>query len=69
MNEYSQIIIDLHSIARALENSKKTEIFGRDLRNFADRLARVTKVYPLSPEEQHVYDYVRATNAMEIDDV
>ena len=69
MNEYSQIIIDLHSIARALENSKKTEIFGRDLRDFADRLARVTKVYALSAEEQRAYDYIRAVNGMEIDNV
>ena len=69
MNEYSQIIIDLHSIARALEASKKTELFGRDLRDFADRLARVTKVYALSAEEQRAYEYARATNAMEIEDV
>ena len=69
MNEYSQIIIDLHSIARALESSEKTELFGRNLRDFADRLARVTKVYALSAEEQQAYDYVRATNAMEINNV
>ena len=67
MNEYSQIIIDLHSIARALENDKKTELFGKDLRDFADRLARVTKVYSLTAEEQFVYDYARAVAGESID--
>jgi hypothetical protein len=67
MNEYSQIIIDLHSIARALENDKKTWVFGNDLRDFADRLARVTKVYTLTNEEQIAYDYARAMAGESID--
>ena len=69
MNEYSQIIINLHSIARALENDKKTWVFGNDLRDFADRLARVTKVYTMTEEEQFAYTYARATSGLEINDV
>jgi len=68
MNEYSQIVIDLHSIARALENSKKTAVLGSELRDLADRVARVTKVYTLTTEEQFAWDYARAT-AGETDNV
>ena len=66
--ETSDIIIKLHDIARELEKGKYW-LFGKDLRDLADRLARVSKHYDLSAEEQFAYNYVRATHGMEIDDV
>ena len=66
--ETSDIVIKLHDIARELEQGKYW-VFGNDLRNLADRLARVSKHYDLTAEEQFAYNYVKAINAMEIDDV
>ena len=66
--ETSNIIIKLHDLARELEKGKYW-LFGKDLRDLADRLARVSKHYDLSAEEQFAYNYVRATHGMEIDDV
>ena len=66
--ETSDIVIKLHDIARELEKGKYW-LFGKDLRDLADRLARVSKHYDLSAEEQFAYNYIRATHGMEIDDV
>ena len=66
--ETSDIVIKLHDIARELEQGKHW-VFGRDLRNLADRLARVSKHYDLTAEEQFAYNYAQAINGMEIKDV
>lgn len=66
--ETSDIVVKLHDIARELEKGKYF-LFGKDLRNLADRLARVSKHYDLPAEEQFAYNYVTATNAMGVDDV
>lgn len=66
--ETRDIVIKLHDIARELEKGK-FNLFGKDLRDLADRLARVSKHYDLSAEEQFAYNYIRAVNGMEIDDV
>jgi len=68
-DEISDVVIKLHDLARELEQNRKYELFGEDLRILADRLARVHKHYDLTAEEQFAYNYVRATNAMEIKDV
>lgn len=68
-DEINDLVIKLHDIARELEKSKKVELFGRDLRELADRLARVNKHYNLTAEEQLAYNYARATSGMEIDNV
>jgi hypothetical protein len=70
--DIGQIVIRLHDIARELENNKTHWVFGNDLRNLADRLARVHKNYclgELTKEERLAYDYARATSGMEIDNV
>jgi uncharacterized SAM-dependent methyltransferase len=66
--ETSDIVIKLHDIARELEKGKYW-LFGKDLRDLADRLARVSKHYDLTAEEQFAYNYIRAVNGMEINDV
>ena len=69
--ETSDIVIELHNIARKLEQGKYW-VFGNDLRNLADRLSRVHKNYclgELSKEERLAYDYARATSGMEINNV
>ena len=66
--ETSDIVIKLHDIARELEQGKHW-VFGKDLHDLADRLARVSKYYDLSAEDQFAYNYIRAVNGMEIDDV
>lgn len=58
------LIIKIHDIARELEKSKHS-FFGKDLRELADRLARVDRQYYLSEQEKFAYNYVRAINAME----
>ena len=70
--DIGQIVIQLHDLARQLENNKTHWVFGNDLRNLADRLARVHKNYclgELTKEEKLAYDYARATSGMEIDNV
>ena len=70
--DISEIVIQLHDIARQLENNKTHWVFGKDLRDLADRLSRVHKNYclgELSKEEKFAYDYARATGAVEINDV
>jgi len=67
-DETSDIVIKLHDIARELEKGKHW-VFGKDLRDLADRLARVHKHYDLTAKDQFAYNYVKAINAMEIDDV
>ena len=70
--DIGQIVIQLHDIARRLENNKTHWVFGNDLRKLADRLARVHKNYclgALSEEERLAYDYARAISGMEIEDV
>lgn len=59
--EISDIIIRIHDLARELEQTKKYELFGKDLRVLADRLARVSKHYDLTAEEQFAYHYAMAT--------
>ena len=74
--ETSEIVVELHNIARKLEQGKYW-VFGKDLRDLADRLARVSKRYDLTTEEflalseenQVAYNYTRAINGMEIIDV
>lgn len=74
--ETNDIIIKLYDIARELESGKYW-LFGKDLRDLTDRLARVSKRYDLTKEEfltlseqeQVVYNYTRAINGMEIIDV
>ena len=70
--DIGQIVIQMHDIARQLENNKTHWVFGNDLRKLADRLSRVHKNYclrELSKEERLAYDYARAINGMEIDNV
>ena len=70
--DIGQIVIQLHDLARQLENNKTHWVFGNDLRKLADRLARVHKNYclgELTKEEKIAYDYARAINGMEIEDV
>ena len=68
-DEISDIVIKIHDLARELEQNKKYQLFGKDLRILADRLARVHKHYDLTAEEQFAYNYIKAINAMEIDNV
>lgn len=58
-DEISDIVIKLHDIARELEQGKHY-VFGKDLRNLADRLARVHKYHDLTAEEQFAYNYASA---------
>ena len=67
--EISEVIIRIHDIARELEQGKKYELFGKDLRVLADRLARVSKHYDLTAEEQLAYTYARSMAGGSIDDV
>ena len=65
--DIGQIVIDLHDIARRLENNKTHWVFGNDLRKLADRLSRVHKNHYLgepTKEERLAYDYARATSGM-----
>ncbi len=64
--ETSDIVIKLHDIARELEQGKHW-VFGRDLRDLADRLSRVCKHYDLTAEEQFAYNYARAVAGESID--
>lgn len=64
--ETSDIVVDLHNIARKLEQGKYW-VFGNDLRDMADRLARVSKHYDLTAEEQFAYNYARAVAGESID--
>lgn len=68
LDETKDIVVELHNLARKLEQGKYW-VFGKDLRNLADRLARVHKYHDLTAEEQFAYNYARATSGMEIDDV
>lgn len=65
------LVIQLHNIARELEQHKGYWVFGNDLRDFADRLSRVNKSnnIRLSEQEQFVYDYICATNGMPLEDL
>lgn len=67
--EISQVIVRIHDIARELEQGKKYELFGKDLRVLADRLARVSKHYDATAEEQFAYTYARAVAGESIDNV
>ena len=70
--DIGQIVIQMHDLARQLENNKTHWVFGNDLRKLADRLARVHKNYclgELSEEETLAYDYARAISGMEIENV
>ena len=70
--DIGQIVIQLHDLARQLENNKTHWVFGNDLRKLADRLARVHKNYclgELTKEEKIAYDYARAIDGVEIVDV
>ena len=69
--EISDVIIRIHDIARELEQGKKYELFGKDLRVLADRLARVSKHYDLTAEEQFAYHYAKgvAGGPIGVDDV
>lgn len=70
--DIGQIVIQLHDLARRLENNKIHWVFGNDLRKLADRLTRVHKNYclgELTKEEKIAYNYARAINGMEIEDV
>ena len=66
LDETNDIVIKLHDLARELEQNRKYELFGKDLRILADRLARVNKHYDLTAEEQFAYHYVRTTNGLDI---
>ena len=65
--EISDIIIRIHDLARELEQTKKYNLFGKDLRVLADRLARVSQHYDLTAEEQFAYNYARAVAGESID--
>lgn len=67
-DEINDIVIKLHDIARELESGKHW-VFGKDLRNVADRLARVHKYHDLTAEEQFAYNYVKATHGIGVDNV
>ena len=62
--ETSDIIIKLHYLARELEQDRKYELLGKDLRILADRLARVHKHYDLTLEEQFAYEYAVGISGM-----
>ena len=64
-DETNDIVVELHNIARKLEG--KYWVFGNDLRDMADRLARVSKHYDLTAEEQFAYNYARAVAGESID--
>lgn len=64
-DEINDIVIRIHDLARELEASKHW-VFGKELRNLADRLARVHKYHDLTAEEQFAYDYVKATHGIDI---
>ena len=59
--ETSDIIIKLHDLARELEKGKY-DLFGKELRNIADRLSRVSRHYDLTEKEQFVYEYAMSTS-------
>ena len=67
-DETKDIVVELHNLARKLEQGKYW-VFGKDLRDLADRLARVSKHYDLTAEEQFAYNYARAVSGMEINNV
>jgi hypothetical protein len=71
--DIGQLVIQLHDIARQLENNKTHWVFGKDLRDLADRLARVHKNYCLggllSEDEQLAYDYARAISGMSLSEI
>ena len=67
--DIGQIVIQLHDLARQLENNKTHWVFGNDLRKLADRLSEVHKNYclgELTKEEKVAYSYARAISGMEI---
>ena len=66
-DETSDVVIELHNIARKLEATGKYWVFSNDLRDMADRLARVSKHYDLTAEEQFAYNYARAMAGESID--
>ena len=68
LDETNDIVVELHNLARKLEAGKYW-VFGKDLRDLADRLARVSKHYDLTAEDQFAYTYARATSGLGIDDV
>ena len=65
----SEVIIRIHDLARELEQGKKYELFGKELRDLADRLNRVSKHYDPTAEEQFAYSYARSMAGGSIDDV
>jgi hypothetical protein len=70
--DIGQIVIQMHDIARKLEDNKTHWVFGNDLRKLADRLSRVHKNYclgELTKEEKLAYDYARSISGASIDDV
>lgn len=70
MKDYTQIVVSLHAVARALENDKQTWVFGNELRDLADRLHRVTKYnnYVFTEEEERVAEYLAAINGMTLEE-
>ena len=58
MHKYTQLVIDLHSIARALEADKSMYTFSRELRNLADRLHRVNEQRRWTEQEHNLMDYL-----------
>ena len=58
MHKYSQLVIDLHSIARALEADKSMYTFAQELRDLADRLHRVNEQHRWSEQEHNLMDYL-----------
>ena len=58
MHKYIQQVIDLHSIARALETDKSMYTFARELRDLADRLHRVNEQRQWTEQEHNVMDYL-----------
>ena len=67
-DETSDIVIRIHDLARELEQGKYW-LFGKDLRDVADRLTRVSKHYDLTAEEQFAHTYARSMAGGSIDDV
>ena len=64
--EISDLVIKMHDLARELEK-RDYWVFSKDLRDMADRLARVHKHYDLTAEEQFAYNYARAVAGESID--
>lgn len=58
MHKYTQLVIDLHSIARALEADKSMYTFSQELRNLADRLHRVNEQRRWTEQEHNLMDYL-----------